>query len=254
MSSSDDLSQKKENHQENSEDQTKVNTIKTALDTSCTFSALKEIGYMDKYEKLPQLKFEESSEVEFSDAVPIKRSKYNTVASDNSHYYFTTSREVIRLEKYDFHKGVQLTDFFSDNGWHVFTSHSTSEGLGFGTLCILDSITSLKYEIVSINDWNVQTPSLSSDGKYLIYYDNYTYQHKNCFIGVVKVNENQRENNNKYLVEYTSYESNDWAIEELRWIDSSTIIIKGYDEKYINGKWEKQFKYIKTSLNLLNKA
>lgn len=248
MSSTDALSQKKENHQENSEDQNKVNTLKTALDTSNIFSAVKEIGYLDKYENLPNLKFEESSEVEFSNATPIKRSKNSTVASDNSHYYFTTSREVIQLGKYDLHKGTQLTDFFSVKSWYVFTSHSTSEGLGFGTLCILDSITSLKYEIVSINDWNVQIPSLSSDGKYLIYYDNYTYQHKHCFIGVVIVNENQRENKNKYLVEYKSYESNDWAIEELRWIDASTIIIKGYEEKYTNGNWEKQFMYIKASL------
>ncbi|MGB0431231.1 MAG: hypothetical protein ACPGLV_12215 [Bacteroidia bacterium] len=225
-----------------------VHVEKLIIDTITEFSSAKHIGYIDSYDTLARLVFEKSSEMEFNDAPPIQKRKLPPLNSTESHLYFTTAKEVIKLEKYNAEKGALLTDFSSNKGWYVFTSHSSTEGLGFGWLFIVDSLTSLKYGIVSITDWSVKTPSLSADGNYLVYYDNYTYQHKNCFIGVIKVDESERENKNKYLVPYKSYPSNNWAIEELRWIDSANFVIKGYEERYKNGEWQKQYTYVKSNI------
>ncbi len=222
--------------------------LENRQDTVTQLTNSRAIGYMDTYEQLPVLEFKDSDQSEFESAPAPIKSKVTSVDSSSSYYYFTTATEVIKMKMYNSEAGVLLTDFYANTHWHVFTSHSYSDGFSFGWLNIVDSLTSLNYGIVSITDWSVETPCFSPDGKYLVYFDNYTYDNKDCFIGVLKVNEKERFHPKKYLTEFRSYRSYHWAIEELRWLNANTIVIKGYEQIYRNKKWIKEFTYIKTRI------
>lgn len=210
------------------------------------------IGYYDTYEKLLKLTFEIITEDEFL-SVKSKVNISDFIPEQNhSYFYIQTTEKKHKYKKY--------IDGGNDKGWngyvflgynpalknYILTENSTAEGIGFGGLFLLDSVTNFTYNIVSFGDSSVESPISSPNNKYLVYYDNSVYEHKNCDIGVLKIND--KSNPKKYLTEYASYHSDEFAIEKMIWKSDTSFYIKGYQENYENEKWVKKYTYYKTTL------
>lgn len=105
------------------------------------------------------------------------------------------------------------------------------------------------YKIISIGDGAISGPLFSPDNGYLLYFHNYIYENKNCFIGVCKVNSQYQDVPGKFLQEWTSYPS-EWAAEEVRWVDLETFAVRGYEKRYDEGsdEWLKIFSHWKVSI------
>lgn len=126
----------------------------------------------------------------------------------------------------------------------AITENSTAESLNFGELILLDSLNDYQYTIISIGDGAIELPIPSTSNNYFVYFYNSVYEHKNCSIRILRVND--KSNPKNYLSEYASYESNDFAIEKIVWKSDNSFYVKGYEEVNENGNWVKNIKYYKT--------
>lgn len=208
------------------------------------------IGYYDTYEKLPKLTFETSTEREF---LSLEQKKYiQTVKPEQNQnfFYVQTALKKHKFKKYrdyggkDSWNGFEYLGYYPTSKLFAIIENSTSESIGFGELFLLDSLTDYIYNIISFGDGSVELPIPSMNNKYFVYFYNSVYEHKNCDIGVLKIN--HKSNPKNYLSEYTSYNSKDFAVEKIIWKTDNSFIVKGYEEVYENGKWVKKYKYYKT--------
>lgn len=211
------------------------------------------VGYVSTYDSLPKLSFEVISEKTFLDYK--KRDKKTLMTSKpiqkDSFFYFNTQSKL-----WFFKNMVKDWQNLNHEHWYeymgydralkmyILTEYSVSENLGFGNLMLIDSLTNTRYELISVGDGNVEIPTSSPHNRFLVYYYNYEYEQKNSFIGLLKIN--NRQNPRTFLLEHASYESTDWGIEDLVWIDDNSFAIKGYEEVYENEKWVKHFSYYKS--------
>ena len=212
-----------------------------------------DIGYADKYDKLPKLTFETITENEFLSLAP--KTYIQTIKPDQNKdfFYIQTDLNKHKFKKYKDYggkeswSGNEFVGYYPDLKLFAITDNSTAENLGFGQLFLLDSVTDYQYNIISFGDGNVALPIPSLNNKYFVYYYNSVYEHKNCDIGVLKIN--GKSNPQNYLSEYASYRSNDFAIEQIIWKSDNCFYVKGYEEIYENDNWIKKYKYYKTDLN-----
>lgn len=211
------------------------------------------IGYVPTYDSLPRLSFEKISETMFLQYK--KREKKTLITSkpiqkDSFFYLNTQSKRWVFKSQVRYWQHIDGELWYEYVGYdaalkmYVITQNSVSENLGFGNLMLIDSLTNSQYEVVSVGDGAVETPMPSPHNRFLIYYYNYEYENKNGFIGLLKID--NRQNPNVFLVEHASYESEDWGIEDLIWIDDNSFAVKGYEEVYENEKWVKHFNYYKS--------
>jgi len=212
-----------------------------------------DIGYPDTYEKLPKLTFETITEKEFLSLEPIKPMQIFKPEQNGNFFYIRTALKKHKFKKYRNYGGAESWSGFEYLGYYpaskffAITENSTSESLGFGQLFLLDSLNDYKYNIISFGDGAVELPIPSINNKYFVYFYNSVYEHKNCDIGVLKVND--RLNPKNYLSEYASYTSQDFAIEKIVWKTDNSFYVKGYEEVYENEKWVKKYKYYKTEFD-----
>lgn len=209
-----------------------------------------DIGYYETYEKLPKLTFDTISEKEFSSIEPQKYLETLKAEQNKNFFFIQTSIKNHKFKKYKDYGGTESWSGFEYLGYYpdlklfAITENSTSENLGFGDLFLLDSENDYNYNIISFGDASVALPIPSVNNKYFVYYYNSVYEHKNCDIGILKIND--KSNPKKYLSEYASYYSSDFAIESIVWKTDNSFYVKGYEEVYENEKWIKKFKYYKT--------
>jgi hypothetical protein len=131
---------------------------------------------------------------------------------------------------------------------YILVRYHVAESLGFSDLVLLDSIFGSQHTIASVGDGAVEIPILSPNGYFLAYYYNEVYAANSCFIGVLAIHKGKAPFRIK-LSEYNSFETHNWAVENIRWIDSMTIIIKAYTLKKVANENIKQFAYYTARLN-----
>lgn len=209
------------------------------------------IGYYDRYEKLPKLKFDTASEKEF---LKQKSGTFITKPKPNqkgNYFFIKTAHQQHKFKIYkdygekDGWSGSEFMGHYPVLNLYAIINNSTSENLGFAELMLLDNATDYTYNIISFGDGSVELPIPSPNNKYLVYFYNAVYQHKNSDIGVLKVN--GKNVPATFLKEYSSYHSDDFAIEKIIWLNDNSFIVKGYEEVYKNGKWIKIYKFYKTT-------
>lgn len=209
-----------------------------------------DFGYYDKYEKLPKLKFIQISEDEFSmleqrDFMDTRSPKQN-----KDFFFIRTAVKSYKFKKYKDYggneswNGYEYLGYYPETKLFAISENSTSEGIGFGQLTLLDSLSDYKFNIVSIGDDRVELPIPSINNNYFVYYYNSVYEHKNSEIGILKIHD--RSNMSAYLSEYASYQSDDFAIEKIVWKSDKSFYVKGYEEVYENEDWVKKYSYYKT--------
>lgn len=209
-----------------------------------------ELGYNDTYDKLPKLTFDQISEAEFNSFHSKNFIQKLKIEEKDNSFFIQTS-----IQKHTFKK---YTDYGGDESWsgyeflgyypalklYALTKNATSEHIGFGELFLLDSINDYQYNIISFGDGSVELPIPSNNYKYLVYYYNSVYKHKNCDIGVLKINDKLKPQN--YLTEFSSFHSDEFKIEKIVWKSDHSFYVKGYEEIYENKKWIKKYNYYKT--------
>jgi hypothetical protein len=210
-----------------------------------------KLGYMDTYDRLPKLQFDTISESEFNN----KRDKFTllkpALKSKGNYFFISTNEQQHKFKKYNDYgddkgyNGYEYVGYYPKLKLFALTENSSSEGLGFGELFLLDSITDYKYKIISFGDGSVTPPIPSPNNKYLVYYDNSVYEQKNCDIGILKINSKTSPEN--FLKEYAYHHSDQFAIEQLIWVTDNTIFVKGYEEVRENDEWVKKFRYYKAT-------
>lgn len=211
------------------------------------------VGYYERYEKLPKLKFDAITENEFAKFKKYGRNIQPVKTNRKGDYFFVNTK--LKTHRFKMYKDYGGTESWSGSEFlgyypalklYAITSNSTAEHLGFGTLMLLDSLSDYTYNIISFGDESVQLPVPSPNNKYLVYYSNTMYQHKNADIGILKINSKSKPAT--YLKEYASYHTDDFAIEAIIWINDNSFMVKGYEEVYEKEQWIKKYKYYKTSI------
>lgn len=213
-------------------------------------SKIVDIGYYDTYEKLPKLTFETITEKDFLSLEEQQYLQTSEPEQNKDFFYVQTSLNKHQFKKYrdyggeESWSGFQYLGYYPTSKLFAIKENSTSEGFGFGQFFFLDSENDYIYNIVSFGDASVELPIPSINNKYFVYFQNTQYQHKNCDIGILKINDNSNPKN--YLREYASYHSDEFAIEKIVWKTDNIFFVKGYEEVYEKEEWIKKYKYYKT--------
>ncbi|MGV3460309.1 MAG: hypothetical protein ACO1N9_07640 [Flavobacterium sp.] len=214
-------------------------------------SAFIILGAKEKFKNLPELQFFPSTEIEFSKYITAKKADL-TMLDSLPIFEIPTVKKHFTYRPYkdyggeDGWKGIEVNNYYPEIKMYAVTNNWTSDDFGFSELILIDSITSKIYKVASFGDGAVSPPIISPDSKFMAYYDNTMFEQKGCTIGILKIN--SKKSPAKYLEEYRFYETEEFAIEEIRWINDTSFIVKGYEEVYENETWVKKNSYYKTSL------
>ena len=224
---------------------------KTKVIASIDTSRLTDIGYSDKFDMLPKLVFDSISETEFGTLQEQTFISKIKTEQKEGNFFIKTNAAKHKFEQYRDYggnkswNGYELLGYYTKLKLFAINQQTTSEGIAFGQLFLLDSVTDQAYNIVSFGDGSVALPIPSPGNKYLVYYYNAVYQHKNADIGILKIN--NRAYPKTFLKEYASFNSTSFAIEQIVWKSDNCFYVKGYEEVYIKDKWIKQYKYYQTT-------
>ncbi|MBO0592959.1 SH3 domain-containing protein [Cellulophaga sp. E16_2] len=216
------------------------------------------VGEMSIYENLPQLKFSKITKNEFEKIEPNPKNILPKINKNDTFFFIKTKNENFKFKVYKDYKengswsGSEYIGYYPKLKFYAIETNYTQDYLGFSELTLIDSISNNKYNIISPGDGAVEQPITSPKGNYLVYKYNVMYEFQGCFIGVIKVDELNKNNSKKYLTEFKSYTSEDWAVEEIKWKDNNTLYIKTYKEKHTDKKQRKIFDYLKTNLEMKN--
>jgi hypothetical protein len=213
------------------------------------------VGYADRYDSLPQIRFQLAEKRLYEKAAPAPKMVFSNAAVEQDTLIVPTAKGTMKLKKYD--DSPELADGF--RGWqyrgyfpllkmHAIESHNVSENIGFSDLVLVDSITGDQYGIVSIGDAAVELPVHSPGGSFLAYFYNHVYERNSCFIGILEISDS-RGRPGERISEMASFQTKDWAVEEIRWIDRSSLIVKAYTVKGQGALKEKQYAYYIASLD-----
>ncbi|MEJ5090409.1 hypothetical protein D3C87_1124440 [compost metagenome] len=206
-----------------------------------------DIGYIEDYQKLPRINFVKSDAVEYEQCKSLNQFIIPKIKQSKTNFILQTNTGQIKFkktlpDKKDFN-GYEFLGYYPQLNMYAITENIMSDELSFGSLALIDSLTGNSYTIVSIGDGAVETPIISPKANYLIYYYNWLYDGNSCFIGLLKMNKNH------ILEEYQSFESKNFTIEGIRWLDNDTFIVKTLQSVYIDGVHLKEINYYRASLN-----
>lgn len=223
------------------------------LSTSLLAQIKKEIavGYVETYDKLPKIVFTPSSVAEYDKYANTKYLVKPKLKTSKTHHIINSKGKQFNLKKYKDYGGEESYSGYGFLGYYpklkmfALTENSTAEHLGFGNLVLIDSLTSYQYAIVSIGDGAVETPIPSPEGKYLIYYYNWPYEDNSCFIGLMKIGD--RKNPQKVLTEKAGFDTKKWAVENIKWINDNTFLIKAFTVKPYNRQGDRFYQYFKAN-------
>jgi hypothetical protein len=210
------------------------------------------VGYFERYDKLPKLKFAPSSLAAYDKCQPAKQLISIKLKASKTHHIIQTKGKQFNLKKYkdyggeEGHSGYDFLGYYPKLKLFAVIENATAEHLGFGNLVLIDSLTSRQYAINSIGDGAVETPIPSPKGNYLIYFYNWPYEDNSCFIGLLKVND--RKNPVKMLVEKASFDTKHWAVENIKWMDDRTFLVKAFTVKPYKRNDERVYQYLKAKI------
>jgi len=210
------------------------------------------VGYVNAYEKHPKIVFSVSSKDEYDQYPNTKPLAKPKLKSSKTHHIITAKTKQFNLKKYkdygaeEGYNGYEFLGYFTELKMYAITENSTAEHLGFSTMVLIDSLTACQYAIASIGDAAVELPILSKTGKYLLYFYNWPYDDNNTFIGVLKIN--NRKNPQNLLVEKASFNTKDWAVENMKWINDETFLVKAFTVQKHNRQGYRTYQYFKASL------
>lgn len=211
------------------------------------------IGYIDSYEKLPKITFRKTTATEYERHMPAETLVKLKLKETRSHFQIKAKGKPYWLKKYnpegngDGFRGFEFFGYFPKLKMYVLTSNATAEHIGFSDLILIDSLSNYRYAIVSIGDAAVETPVPSANSKYLLYFYNEVYRPNHCTIAVLKVND--RKVPSKLFKEYQYFETSKWAVDQIRWIDDQSFLVKAVVSKIGNPERSKSFEYYKATLN-----
>ncbi|WP_157263057.1 hypothetical protein [Pedobacter steynii] len=211
------------------------------------------LGTTEEYQKLPHLKLKSASAEDFDQLPETNFWTMPKVEKANHHFYIQTSKGKQKFKIYSNEgnqkgwNGYELLGYSHLLSLYAISSNSSSEGIGFGELFLLDPKNSFKYHISSFGDWYVSLPVPSTQHKNFAYYHNTQYQHKNSDIGILKFNAKAAAG--KAFKPVASLHSDEFAVEEMRWADDNILYIKGFEEIYNCDKWIKKYKYYRAALS-----
>ncbi|RQO69506.1 hypothetical protein DBR43_15630 [Pedobacter sp. KBW06] len=211
------------------------------------------IGYIETYEKLPEIRLQKTSAAEYEQHKPGKTLVKLKLKETKSQFQIRAKGKQYWFKKYDPQasgdgfKGFGFFGYFPKLKMYVLSSNATSEHLGFSDLILLDSLSNYRYTIVSIGDAAVETPVPSVNSRYLLYFYNEVYNVNNCTIAILKVND--RKVPSKLLTEYQYFKTDKWSVDQVRWIDDHSFLIKALVSRKENSQRSEHFEYYKAQLN-----
>ncbi|GAA0884921.1 hypothetical protein GCM10009120_35190 [Sphingobacterium siyangense subsp. cladoniae] len=216
------------------------------------------VGYGDRYDILPKLVFNTATIEDYHKAFSSNHIVNKTPAVERKNLVIPTGKGKLKFKKYSFSadqgdgfRGWEYKGYLPQLKMHILVSDHVSESLGFSDLVLIDSTNGSQHTIASIGDAAVEIPIPSPNGYFLAYYYNQVYTSNSCFIGVLAVRKGKAPFRIK-LSEYNSFETDNWAVEDIRWVDNTTIIIKAYTLKKIDNENSKQFAYYTARLRQEN--
>ncbi|MFC3563252.1 hypothetical protein [Pedobacter jamesrossensis] len=208
------------------------------------------VGYLGNYENLPKIKFVQSNEAEYNQyktvsepiTLKIKENKFNfTLPTKAKKVKFKKTNQ----EQNDF-EGYDYLGYYPKLKMFAVTENSSSENLTFSSFGLVDSLTGHYYSVISIGDGAIEPPIPSLNSKYLVYYYNLAYKANSCFIGLLKVNIDDKPVD--HFKETMSFETDRLAVEDIKWIDDKNFIVKTYIKEMKNDSMVKIFSYFKSTI------
>ncbi|MNH04699.1 hypothetical protein D3C87_622480 [compost metagenome] len=212
------------------------------------------VGYGDRYDSLPKINFKTAAAENYEKAFSSNSIVNITPAIEKKNFVIPIGKGKLKFKKYDSSagqgdgfRGWEYNGYFPQLKMHILVSHSVAESLGFSDLVLLDSIEGSQHRIASVGDGAVEIPIPSPDGRFLAYYYNEVYAPNSCFIGILDVRKGTPFRIR--LSECSSFQTENWAVENIRWINQNTIIVKAYTLKKLGNERSKQFTYYTAELN-----
>jgi len=210
------------------------------------------LGFAEQYDSLPKLHFAVVSQDEYN---KLPQNRHWTLPQPERYkeYFFintTAGKQKFKRYKDDGMgkgwNGDELLGYSPLLNLYAICSNSTAEGIGFSTLFLLDGRNGFQYHIVSWGDWHVSIPVPSVNNRFFAYYTNTEYKHKNTDLCILSFHPAAEKG--KAFKPFASLHSDEFAIEDMRWVDDTTLYIKGYEEIYENQQWVKKYQYYKTGI------
>lgn len=211
------------------------------------------VSYSDKYDELPKLIQDTIKESEFVAAYHPPAIDSVVRDSDKEHFYITTSLGRKAYLKYDDRNdgkswfGYVYVGYYGVVGLYAVISNSTStDFLEFGTMELVNSKTGMTYRLLSlVGDSAVDTPILSPDKNYFVYFQNADFETNDSEICILKID--PARSLKKYLQPVASYRSNQFLVDKICWGKNGDIYIKVYTQNYINDseQWIRTYKFFR---------
>jgi hypothetical protein len=210
------------------------------------------LGFAEEYDSLPKLAFAVASPDEYNQLPQNRLWTKPSLKVNRGYFFINTSAGKQKFKQYkddgvnEGWNGDELLGYSPLLHLYALCSNSSAEGIGFSTLFLLDSKNGFRYQIVSWGDWHVSLPVPSANNHFFAYYTNTEYKHKNADLCILSFNPTAEKG--KAFEPFASLHSDEFAIEDIRWADDTTLYIKGYEEVYENQQWIKKYQYYKTKI------
>lgn len=204
----------------------------------------------------------QSFELEYvqSDSAEFYNSAYkNKIYFDSSHVRFGDSSFTLRTRSSRFSYPLFKGEYINGTNWYEYVGylkplnlyilHGYTYASNFilGEILLVDSLNSTHYGIWSAYDAPNELPLISPNEELMITYGNAPYdvegEHR---LWIINIHDNGE--HHTYKCNYDFFESRKFAVEQIKWKDNDTIVIKGYSEVLVNGQWTKKYSFWKSKI------
>ncbi|OWP82648.1 hypothetical protein BWK59_14755, partial [Flavobacterium davisii] len=200
----------------NNEENKKIDTSNIEVDNNLSsIHFLKDsVGYYDNFEKVKKITFQEVEESEYLKLETQKTIEKNEdLIIDKKGITIKGTNLVSEIGlKNSKNKEFEYLGYYPSLNLYALSENSTSEGLSFSDFIYLNLKDKKLTKIVSSNsDSKIEDPVISIKNNFLAYYCNTLYETNNSFLGVLKI-----EGNNK-LTEFAYFETEEYKIQDIKW-------------------------------------
>ena len=191
-----------------------------------------EIGYYDNFEKLPKFPLEPASEDDFKNLKANPTFLQTKIETDKQNFYLQIAGKKVKFKNYESNvrndfDGNEYLGYSPNLDMFAVQNNTVADNLGFADLQLINKTTGFQHKIISLSDWAASVPLASPNNQFLIYFQNPEYESQTLSIAVLKIND--KKNPKAFLKEYAScFVDNGFSIEEIRWRDDYSFVIKAY--------------------------